>query len=75
MWFKSSSEYRTLDKIDGDPMEFEWNIFPGFNTLQLTQEVQEFMTQIGDPSQLQGRITISEEIITVLTRYRPIFWN
>ena len=28
-WFKSSPEYRTLDKIDGEPMEFEWNIFPG----------------------------------------------
>ena len=35
MWFKSSSEYRALDRIDGEPMEFEWNIFPGFTTLQL----------------------------------------
>ena len=26
-WFKSSSQYRTLDTIDGEPMEFEWNIF------------------------------------------------
>ena len=25
-WFKSSPIYRTLDKIDGEPMEFEWNI-------------------------------------------------
>ena len=30
MWFKSSPEHRVLDKIDGQPMEFEWNIFPGF---------------------------------------------
>ena len=29
-WFKSSSQYRTLDTIDGEPMEFEWNIFPGY---------------------------------------------
>ena len=29
-WFKDSSRYRTLDTIDGEPMEFEWNIFPGF---------------------------------------------
>ena len=36
-WFKSSSEYRTLDRIDGEPMEIEWNIFPGFTTLQLCQ--------------------------------------
>ena len=32
MWFKSSSQYRTLDTIDGEPMVFEWNIFPGFTT-------------------------------------------
>ena len=25
-WFKSSSQYRTLDAIHGEPMEFEWNI-------------------------------------------------
>ena len=24
--FKSSSQYRTLDTVDGEPMEFEWNI-------------------------------------------------
>ena len=26
-WFKDSSQYRTLDTIDGEPMEFEWTIF------------------------------------------------
>ena len=25
-WFKDSSQYRTLDTIDGEPMEFQWNI-------------------------------------------------
>ena len=25
-WFKSSPQYRALDRIDGEPMEFEWNI-------------------------------------------------
>ena len=45
-WFKSTLEYRTLDRIDGEPMEFELNIFPGFNTLQLSQEVQESTVEI-----------------------------
>ena len=36
-WFKTSQEYRNFDRIDGEPMEFEWNIFPGFNTLQLSE--------------------------------------
>ena len=39
-WLKSSSKYRNFDRIDGEPMEFEWNIFPGFNTLQLSEEVK-----------------------------------
>ena len=54
-WFKDSPQYRTLDTIDGEPMEFEWNIFP-FTTLQLINKVQEFMNNMGDPAQLQGRI-------------------
>ena len=41
-WFKSTPEYRALDRIDGEPMEFEWNIFPGFNTLQLNEEVKSY---------------------------------
>ena len=28
-WFKDSPQYRTLDTIDGEPMEFEWNISQG----------------------------------------------
>ena len=39
-WFKDAPQYRTLDTIDGEPMEFEWNIFPGFTTLQLIQEAR-----------------------------------
>ena len=46
-WFKDSSQYRILDTSDGEPMEFEWNIIPGFTTLQLVQEVQKFMSKMG----------------------------
>ena len=49
-WFKSSSHSRALDKIDGDPMEVEWNIFPGFTTVQLCNKVQEFMSKMSEPS-------------------------
>ena len=44
-WFKDSKQYRTLDAIEGEPMEFEWNILPGFTTLQLVDEVQKFMNK------------------------------
>ena len=56
-WFKSSPEYRALDKIDDEPMEFEWNIFPGFTTLQLVREVQELLSRLSvQPENFTGRI-------------------
>ena len=56
-WFKSSSEYRVSDKNDGEPMEFEWNIFPGFTTLQLVREVQELLSRLSvQPENVTGRI-------------------
>ena len=54
MWFKSSPHYRALDTLDGAPMEFEWNIFPGFTTLQLCNKVQEFLSKKSEkPENLQ----------------------
>ena len=56
-WFKSSPQYRTLDTIDGEPMEFEWNIFPGFTTLQLCNKVQELMSNMStEPEEITRRI-------------------
>ena len=56
-WFKSSPQYRTLDRIDGEPMEFEWNIFPGFTTLQLCHKVQELLSRLSvTPEKFTGRI-------------------
>ena len=55
-WFEDSPQYSTLDTIDGELMEFEWNIFPGFTTLQLVDKVQEFINKMDDPAQFQGRI-------------------
>ena len=56
-WFKSSSQYRTLDTIDGEPMELEWNIFPGFTTLQLCNKVQEFLSKMSkEQEEFTGRI-------------------
>ena len=46
-----------MDRIDGEPMEFEWNIFPGFNTLQLSQEVKDLLLRLNEtPENFTGRI-------------------
>ena len=56
-WFKSSPEYRALDRIDGEPMEFEWNIFPGLTTLELCTEVQELLSRLSvTPEKFTGWI-------------------
>ena len=56
-WFKTTQEYRALDTIDGEPTEFEWNIFPGFNTLQLSDEVKCLLFKSGaTPENFTGRI-------------------
>ena len=39
-------------------MEFDWNISPEFTTLQLVQEVQQFMNKMDEPEQFHGRIII-----------------
>ena len=38
--FKMSPSYKELLGIDGESIEFEWNIFPGFSSLQILQEIQ-----------------------------------
>ena len=51
-----SSKYRNFDRIDGESIEFEWN-FPGFNTLQLSEEVKRLLLVLGEtPENVTGRI-------------------
>ena len=56
-WFKSSQVYRNFDRIDGEPMDFEWNIFQGFNTLQPSDEVTSLLLRLGEtPENFTRRI-------------------
>ena len=55
-WFKTSSKYRNFDRIDGEPMDSEENIFTGFNTLQLSDEVKCLLLRLDDtPENFTGR--------------------
>ena len=47
-WIKSFQNYRNFDRIDGEQMQFEWNIFPGFNTLQRSEEVKSLLLKLGE---------------------------
>ena len=56
-WIITDKSYRDYDGISGEPTEFEWNIFPGFTTLQLYGKVTDPLSKIGEtPETFTGRI-------------------
>ena len=53
----AEKSYRDYDGINGEPTEFEWNIFPGFTTLQLCGKVSDLLSDLGQtPETFTGRI-------------------
>ena len=54
---RAERRYRDYDVINGEPTEFEWNIFPGFTTLQLCDKVTDLLSSLGEkPETFTGRI-------------------
>ena len=54
---QSGRSYRDYDGINGEPTEFEWNIFPGFTTLQLCDKINDLLSYLGQtPATFTGRI-------------------
>ena len=53
----TDNSYRDYDGINGEPTEFEWNIFPGFTTLHLCGKVTDLLSRLGEaPETFTGRI-------------------
>ena len=53
----TDKSYRDYDGINGEPTEFEWNIFPGFTTLQLCDKINGLRSDLGQtPETFTGRI-------------------
>ena len=44
---RSEKSYRDFDAINGESTEFEWNIFPGFTTLQLCDKINDLLSNLG----------------------------
>ena len=56
-WIITDQSYRDYDGISGEPTDFEWNIFPGFDTLQLRSKVTDLLSRLGEtPETFTGRI-------------------
>ena len=56
-WITSSQSSLNFHGINGEPTEFEWNIFRGFDTLQLCGKVKDLLNRLGEtPETFTGRI-------------------
>ena len=54
---RSVRSYRDFDATNGESTEFEWNIFPGFTTLQLCDKIIDLLSDLGQtPETFTGRI-------------------
>ena len=54
---KAEKSCRDFDGINGEPTEFEWNIFSGFTTLQLCGKINDLLSDLGHtPETFTGRI-------------------
>ena len=54
---RAERSYRDYDAINGESTEFEWNIFPGFTTLQLCDKISDLLSSMGQTLEtFTGRI-------------------
>ena len=44
---QSGKSFRDYDAINGESTKFEWNIFPGFTTLQLCDKINDLLSDLG----------------------------
>ena len=69
---KRSSEnnhFKDMNRIDGMPTEFEWQIFPGITALALLQKIQKLMTELQcEPEHFKGRIIF-------MSMFNDIVWD
>ena len=60
---RAEKSYRDHDAINGESTEFEWNIFPGFTTLQLCDKISDLLSNLGQtPETFTGSILFFNDI-------------
>ena len=54
---RAERNYSDFEEIKGESTEFEWNIFPGFTSLQLCDRISNLLSSLGQsPETFTGRI-------------------
>ena len=58
-----------LTRFDGQPMQFEWKIFPGFNTVGILNKIQQVMGELQcEPGNFTDRIIF-------MSMFNDIVWD
>ena len=68
-WYFENRHLKDLNRIDGEPMEFEWKIFTRFTTLGILEEIQKYMTE------LQCESEQFKDRIIYMSMYNDIVWR
>ena len=68
-WYSDNNYFSELNRIDGQPMEFEWKIFPGFTTVGILNRIQQMMGELQcEPENFTGRIIF-------ISMFNDIVWD
>ena len=58
-----SDEYVELSGTDGEPIEFEWNLFPGFTSFENLREIQkDLKARQMHPEQFEGKNSVHVDV-------------
>ena len=56
-WYSENDYFSELNRIDGQLVEFEWKIFPGFDTVGILNKIQQMLGELQCESEnFTGRI-------------------
>ena len=68
-WYSENDYFSELNRIDGQLVEFEWKIFPGFITVGILNEIQQVMGKLQcEPENFTGRIIF-------MSMFNDIVWD
>ena len=68
-WCSDTNYFSELNPLDGHSMEFEWEIFPRFTTVGITNRIQQMMGESQcEPENFTGKIII-------MSMFNDIVWD
>ena len=66
-WITTDQSYRDFDGTSGEPTEFEWNIFPGFTTLQLYGKVTD-LGRLGEKKDNEEECLANAKVVSIYAK-------